>query len=182
MTFAAAAAHCHGQWRYAEDSLRRRIAEADGQAAWYRRIRQERYYDDDDLTDTPARAGLPRQVSPGAPQEDPPAGGAVPRDAAGPVAAPADPRSAESMRRARLRFLEVCAEALRGAGVSVEEALRICDEAWHGSLVAIRLLQALLGHGPWVNGHGYPGPGPTPPPQGGSPAGPEAPAGNQATE
>ena len=171
MTFAAAAAHCQRQWRYAECCLRRRIAEADGQAAWYRRIRQERYYDDDDLADTITHGGAPRQAPPGAPPNAPGTGGATLREATAPGMTPADPRSAESMARARMRFVEVCMEALRGCGVSEEEARRICDEAWHGSLEAIRRIQRLTGHGPWVNGHDYPAPEPTtPPPNAGDPA------------
>ena len=182
MTFAAAAAQCHRQWRHAECSLRRRIAEADGQAAWYRRIRQERYYDDDDLADTTTRGGAPRQAPPGAPQDAPATGGATPREATAPVVTHADPRSAEGIARAHLAFVEVCTEALRGCGVSVEEARRICDEAWHGSLEAIRMIQRLTGHGPWVTGHDYPAPAPTTPPQGGSATGSEGHTGNQATE
>ena len=178
MTFAAAAAQCNRQWRRAERSLSHRIAVADGQAAWYRRIRQERYYDDDDLADTTARGGAPRRAPLGAPQDTPATGGVTSREAPAPAVAPADPRSAEGNARAHLAFVEVCTEALRGCGISAAEARRLCDDAGRGSLEALRRIQRLTGHGPWVNGHDYPAPAPTTPVQE-APARPAAPPGSE---
>ena len=177
MTYADAKAQCERQWRHADRRLRHHIAVADGQAAWHRRILHERYYDDADLAVTRARSSAPREAPPSAPLDTPATGAAEPREAPNAASVSPGARPAVGVSRAHLAWLEACTAALRGSGVTAVEARQLCDDAGRGSLEALRRIQFLTGHGPWVNGHDYPAPAPTSPGQE-APARPAAPPGS----
>ena len=155
LTYEEARFQCEQLLREKDRRMRVSIAIADGQAAWHQRILNERYpyYDDEAYTAT----GVPRGIFLEAPISAP-NGGPPPDAPASGCTSSAAPASSSGRHEAGARpgqqaWLEVCIAALMVSGVSFVEARQLCEEAGRGSLTAIRRIQLLTGHGPWVHGH-----------------------------